>query len=511
MTRPPVAVDAAPRPRRAPPRTPAGAVPRAPRPVQSTVGWNCTNSRSAADGPGPQRERQAVAGGVGRVGGGWRRRCPSPPVASTTAPARAAHRPGRPSPSSAQPDDRAVVGAERVDAPMPLEHLDAAPARTAAASARATSAPVASPPACTTRTRGARPRGRAPVSRRRSRSKPGAQRDAAARPRPGPSARSRPRRPVAQPGARVSVSRRGRTLSSAGPSAAAMPPCAHAVLPSPSAPLVTTMTRGRPRGQRERRGTARPRRRRRTTTSACRSLTASARVTRRRPAGRSRSSAATARRARGRRPPGRRAPRRGPRAAQRSSTSGVIIFMYRQDAAVVHRQKSIAGVGLAQLVQHPDLGRHQHRAGAACAGARPQHPAGGQDLDPVGRAARRSPASHSADVAQPHSGWMNSSASGAPPPARRRSAALMPACTWHSPAQMRMFVPAGDPPHVRAEELVGQEQHLPVGRDRRRPPRPRWTTCSRRRPRPSPRRWCSRTRRRPRPGARPSTPAAGRR
>ena len=42
----------------------------------------------------------------------------------------------------------------------------------------------------------------------------------------------------------------------------------------------------------------------------------------------------------------------------------------------------------------------------------------------------------------------------------------MPACTWHSPIQMCMFVAAGDPLDVRAEELVGQEQHLAVGRDR---------------------------------------------
>ena len=41
----------------------------------------------------------------------------------------------------------------------------------------------------------------------------------------------------------------------------------------------------------------------------------------------------------------------------------------------------------------------------------------------------------------------------------------MPACTWHSPAQTCMFCPPGDPPDVRAEELVGQEQHLALGRD----------------------------------------------
>ena len=50
-----------------------------------------------------------------------------------------------------------------------------------------------------------------------------------------------------------------------------------------------------------------------------------------------------------------------------------------------------------------------------------------------------SPACHSAAVAQPHSGWMNSSASGSAAALRRSSSGLIPACTWHSPSQMCML------------------------------------------------------------------------
>ena len=68
------------------------------------------------------------------------------------------------------------------------------------------------------------------------------------------------------------------------------------------------------------------------------------------------------------------------------------------------------------------------------------------------------PTRYSALVAQPHSGWMNSSASGSASTRAFRSAPLMPACTWHSPIQMCMFVAAGEALHVGAEELVGQNR-----------------------------------------------------
>ena len=54
-------------------------------------------------------------------------------------------------------------------------------------------------------------------------------------------------------------------------------------------------------------------------------------------------------------------------------------------------------------------------------------------------AGRPSPACHSAAVEHPHSGWMNSSASGSALALRRSSSGLIPACTWHSPSQMCML------------------------------------------------------------------------
>ncbi len=44
-------------------------------------------------------------------------------------------------------------------------------------------------------------------------------------------------------------------------------------------------------------------------------------------------------------------------------------------------------------------------------------------------------------LAHPHSGWTSSSASGASSCQRSRSAGRMPACTWHSPIQIRSFRP----------------------------------------------------------------------
>ena len=66
----------------------------------------------------------------------------------------------------------------------------------------------------------------------------------------------------------------------------------------------------------------------------------------------------------------------------------------------------------------------------------------------------------------------------------------------------RDVVPAEHPADVRAEELVGAEQHRACPRGSSGPPRPRSTRCSRCRSPPSPRRWCSRTRPRRRRGSR---------
>ena len=47
--------------------------------------------------------------------------------------------------------------------------------------------------------------------------------------------------------------------------------------------------------------------------------------------------------------------------SDRSSLSGVIIFMYLQSALGLTAWKSASGVGLAQLVQHARLGGDENR------------------------------------------------------------------------------------------------------------------------------------------------------
>ena len=77
----------------------SGRCPRSPGPVQSTVGWNCMNSRSAV--AAPARSAIAIPSPVatpGFVVAAYR--CPAPPVASTTARQRA----GRAEPSGASTD-----------------------------------------------------------------------------------------------------------------------------------------------------------------------------------------------------------------------------------------------------------------------------------------------------------------------------------------------------------------------------------------------------------------------
>ena len=112
-------------------------------------------------------------------------------------------------------------------------------------------------------------------------------------------------------------------------------------------------------------------------------------------------------------------------------------------------------------------------------------------------------------LAQPHSGWTRNSASGASACQRVMSCGRIPACTWHSPIQMRSLRPVTFSSQS-AEEHVGQEQDLRVLRDRLDDALARSRTCSSSRSPPSPRPSCSRTRRRRRRGARPSTRAAGR-
>ena len=131
---------------------------------------------------------------------------------------------------------------------------------------------------------------------------------------------------------------------------------------------------------------------------------------------------------------------------------------------VVHREELDPRSGLAELVQHPDLGRHQDRAGASLPG-RGRHAAGGQDLDPVGRdhplagqvERRRGTAAFGVDE-QLGLGY------GRHPRRQVRAADRGVHVTLAGPDEH--VLPAGDPPHVRAEELIRAEQHLPAGRDR---------------------------------------------
>ena len=150
--------------------------------------------------------------------------------------------------------------------------------------------------------------------------------------------------------------------------------------------------------------------------------------------------------------------------SERSSFAGVIIFMYLHTAARLTGSNSTSGLALRSWWSIPVSVATSTFVAVVCLAA--------VTIPDVDRILVRSggttpaPARYSALVAQPHSGWMNSSASGSASTRSRRSAPLMPAWTWHSPIQMCMFSPAGQPLHVGAEELVGAEQDLAVLGDR---------------------------------------------
>ena len=189
---------------------------------------------------GPQRHGDAVAGGLGRVGGdreelagaagGQQRRGRPAPRAPRPSASRAAH------PDAAPALDEQVEGEPRSRARA------AAVRRTASTRARSTSAPVAAPPACTTRA-GEWPPSRASARRRRAR------RGRTPRPsaissltRPGPSSTStRTASASHRPAPAASVSARCRSVeSSSPPSTAATPPWAQRVVDWASSPLVST-------------------------------------------------------------------------------------------------------------------------------------------------------------------------------------------------------------------------------------------------------------------------------
>ena len=161
----------------------------------------------------------------------------------------------------------------------------------------------------------------------------------------------------------------------------------------------------------------------------------------------------------------RRRPRRCRRAASAAAWPGVIIFMYLHTAARLTGSNSrragwpsAAGAACRSRWRRAPSWR-------SCRGRR-DHPARRQDLraglghdagdDEVQRA--RGAAALGVDEQL----GVGSSATRA-----LSSAPLMPAWTWHSPIQMCMFSRPGDPLHVGAEELIGAEQHVAVGGDRR--------------------------------------------
>ncbi len=158
-------------------------------------------------------------------------------------------------------------------------------------------------------------------------------------------------------------------------------------------------------------------------------------------------------------------PRRCRPATSAAAWPGVIIFMYLQTAARLTGSKSTSGLALRELVEHAGLGGDEHvRRRGVAGGGRPCRSSTGSCVRASGTTP--APTRYSALVAHPHSGWMNSSASGASATRALRSAPLMPACTWHSPSQMCMFSRPVMALHVGPEELVGAEQHLGVGGDR---------------------------------------------
>ena len=117
-----------------------------------------------------------------------------------------------------------------------------------------------------------------------------------------------------------------------------------------------------------------------------------------------------------------------------------------------------------QLVQHADFGGHQYVARSSRSG-RIEHAAGGQDPHPVGGHRTRTrqvqgtgrAATFRVDVELGVGSGRN---------LRGQLGAVDPGMHVALAGPDVQVRPAGDPLHVRAEELIGQEQHLPVRGDR---------------------------------------------
>ena len=244
--RPAASASTAPAPRSA--SVMSGQAPRAPG-CHSTVGWNCTNSRSRRSAPARAASASpspVSPAGLVVVANAW----PNPPLARTTA--RAAITPGNSSPGPAwphapswppwaRPASRPVTrpaGSVTRSSATHRPRISTWLSARAARSTRCTSAPAASPPACTIRLQ------LCPPSRcsgwRSSRAPSAASRvisRGAVRARSATAAGSHSPAPAA------TVSRRWLATLSPGPTAAARPPWASGVAPAPSPSLVTSRTR----------------------------------------------------------------------------------------------------------------------------------------------------------------------------------------------------------------------------------------------------------------------------
>ena len=222
----------------------SGCWPRDVGPRYITVGWNCTNSRSRR--VAPARSASAIPSPVDTAGlVVWENTWPSPPLASTTARQCTAPTPSRwPSPITCRvtPATPPASSSSRSRARACWITSMSGARSTAAVSARWISAPVASPPACAIRSRWW------PPSRVSASSPSGSWSNLvpsaiSSRTASGPSVTSTRTASRSQaPAPATSVSTSCCSGVSPGPSAAAMPPCAHCVEPAASTSLVTTRT-----------------------------------------------------------------------------------------------------------------------------------------------------------------------------------------------------------------------------------------------------------------------------
>lgn len=228
-----------------------GCWPSASAPRNSTVGWNCTNSRSETSAPA--RSARATPSPVDTDGlVVAEKTCPMPPVARTTAGACTAPTPSCwPSPMTCRltPAVRPSSSVRR-SSTSAFSIVRSPRARTASTSAREISAPVASPPACAMRRRWwppSRVSSSAP-SEDSSKWAPVAMSRCTAS---GPSVtRIRTASSSHRPTPATSVSSRCCSGVSPSPSAAAIPPWAQRVEPSSRLALVTTTVRSPAASQR---------------------------------------------------------------------------------------------------------------------------------------------------------------------------------------------------------------------------------------------------------------------